>query len=216
MRYAVRSLTLTPRRYRRLLEAVYDRRPRTIVEVGTYDGRHACQMIETAAVFAEPGEIDYHGFDLFDRLTEDELRKEFSKRPPSRAEVQERLERTGARIHLYEGYSRDTMPALQRNERTGDGIDFAFIDGGHSLETVACDWENVRRVMDVSSVVILDDYYPGDEPQVRDVGCRTLIEGLDRGVYDVEVLDPEDRFVKDWGVLRVRMVRARLRRPAAG
>src|SRR4051794_24682948 len=100
-------------------------------------------MIETAALFVDPREIHYHGFDLFEMLTEAELVKEFSLRPPSRAEVQQRLERTGANIHLHQGYSRDTLKAWRPGNGANHPIDFLFIDGGHSLETIASDWQDL-------------------------------------------------------------------------
>jgi hypothetical protein len=215
--YGARVRALRPSRYRELLAAVHARRPRTIVEIGAHNGRNACRMIETAAIFTDPSQIHYHGFDLFELLTEDELVKEFSLRPPTRAEVQRRLEKTGANIHLHQGYSRDTLKAW-RGGGNGHGapqVDFLFIDGGHSIETVASDWADLLPTITPDTTVVLDDYYPGDEPQLKELGCRPLIESLDRSQFEVEVLKAEDRFPKDWGVLRVRMVRVGRRAPAS-
>lgn len=207
--YWSRVRTRRPRRYRRLLETVHARRPRTIVEIGTHKGRNAVEMIETASLFAAPRDIHYFGFDLFEMLTEEDLVKEFSLRPPSRAEVQRKLEQTGANIHLFQGYSRDTLKRLQQEPAAANGIDFVFLDGGHSHETIESDWRDIQPVLKRDSVVVFDDYYPGTEPEVQQVGCRKLIESLDRSIFEVTILAAEDHFRKDWGVLRVQMVSVR-------
>ena len=49
LEYFYRLVRMRPRRYRHLLQAVYRTRARTIVEIGVFDGKHARQMIETAA-----------------------------------------------------------------------------------------------------------------------------------------------------------------------
>jgi hypothetical protein len=37
-------------------------------------------------------------------------------------------------------------------------MDLVFIDGGHSTETVATDWENVKDLLHEKSIVFFDDY----------------------------------------------------------
>jgi hypothetical protein len=64
------------------------------------------------------------------------------------------------------------------------------------------------------TVVIFDDYYGNTGPEVAGVGCRSIIENLDRNEFDVQVLSPEDRFSKEWGALRVSMVRVTRRQSA--
>ncbi|UCF18602.1 MAG: class I SAM-dependent methyltransferase [Gemmatimonadota bacterium] len=199
-------------RYRHLIQTVYRRRCRTLVEIGTYDGVHAQHMIETAGIFHPISDVEYFGFDLFELLTDDDLEKEFSKKPPSLAEVAQRLEGTGANVGLSVGYTSETLPKFVREKRnSGTAIDFVFIDGGHSIETITSDWSYVRELMNVNTVVLFDDYYSNTEPEVQEVGCRQLVDKLDRREYDVEVLEPEDHFTKEWGILKVRMVRATLR-----
>jgi hypothetical protein len=38
------------------------------------------------------------------------------------------------------------------------------------------------------------------------LGCQGLIDGLDRGVYEIAILEPTDVFRKKWGRLRINMV----------
>jgi hypothetical protein len=206
LQYGIRRFLSTPRRYRNLFRLVRERRCRSLLEVGTYDGEHGRQLIETAALRWPRPEIQYYGFDLFEDLTETDLRREFSKRPPPQHAVQARLEATGARVHLFKGYSRETLPRLVRQTDRPRHFDFVLIDGGHSHETIASDWAAVRALVGPASVVVFDDYYDNTEAAVQDLGCRALVDGLDRRAYDVRVLEPADRFRKEWGVLRVRMV----------
>ena len=206
--YIKRILTLRPKRYRNLLRTVYEGRCRRILEVGTYDGKHATQMIETANIFFPRQEIEYYGFDLFDALTDDELIKEASKMPPAYEVVKQKLEKSGAKIRLYMGYSHDTLPGFIKENRQ---IDLIFIDGGHSIETISSDWNNVKKIMRKNTIVIFDDYYNNQELEVKGIGCQTIIEDLDRNTYQVEMLKPQDCFEKEWGTLRVNMVKVRLK-----
>lgn len=209
--YMKRILTMRPKRYRNLLKTIYEERCRRIIEIGTYNGVHACQMIETANIFYPVNQIEYYGFDLFEGLTREDFQKEFSKQPPKYSEIKQRLEKTGAVIRLYVRYSSDTLPNFLEEKEDGKQIDFVFIDGGHSIGTITSDWNYVKKIMNYKTVVIFDDYYNNKEPEVSGVGCQSLITGLDRNVYDIEILEPEDHFEKEWGTLRVSMVKVRLK-----
>lgn len=200
-----------PRRYANLFRTIYRNRCRKMVEIGTWNGVHAEQMIRTAALRHPVESVEYHGFDLFEDLTPEDLEREFSKRPPPQDAVRRRLERTGARIRLHQGNTMETLPAALDSLR---GSDLVFVDGGHSPETVASDWHNVRQVLTSETTVIFDDYYHNDEPEVRVLGCRGLVDALDREKYEVELLEPTDSFLKEWGTLRISMVRVRKRGPA--
>lgn len=207
LRYRIRLLR-RPKRYANLFATIYENRCRRLVEIGTWNGVHAQQMIRTAALRHPVGNVEYYGFDLFEQLTEEDYQREFSKRPPPLEEVRARLEDTGAQIQLFQGNTMDTLPQAVDTIR---GSDLIFVDGGHSLETVASDWENVRRALAPHTVVIFDDYYHNQEPEVRELGSRPLLDSLDRSQYVVDVLDPVDEFPKEWGTLRISMVRVKLR-----
>ncbi len=201
---------MRPKRYQNLLKTIYRHRCRSILEIGTYNGAHACQMIEIASIFHPVNKIKYYGFDLFDALTEEDLQKEASKRPPSLNEVKQRIQRTGASISLYQGYSKDTLPRFLEENRENQ-IDFVFIDGGHSIETIINDWDQVKKIMNAKTIVIFDDYYNNSETEVKGVGCQSIIDNLNKTVYKVKMLKPQDCFKKKWGTLRVNMVEVRLK-----
>ena len=208
LRYRTLLFRIRPRRYADLFSTLHAGRCRRIVEIGTWDGIHAEQMIQTAALNHSLKDIDYFGFDLFDEMTDEALKGEFSKWPPSYDNVNRKLTSTGANIRLHKGNTRTTLPEAIKVIETADLV---FIDGGHSIETINSDWNNVKQLMTSSTIVIFDDYYSNSEADVEGLGCQTLVDHLDRNAYEVEVLTPVDSFPKEWGVLNVNMVRVRRR-----
>ena len=69
------------KRYAQLTDAIRTMSVRNIVEVGTWDGRRV-QELAGAALRRNPA-VTYHGFDLFEALTDEEFEAELSKlRPP--------------------------------------------------------------------------------------------------------------------------------------
>jgi hypothetical protein len=210
LRYHRLLRTTQPRRYINLFRTIYENRCRSIVEIGTWNGVHAEQMIRVAESHAPVESIRYAGFDLFEALTDEQLRLEYSKRPPTRDEVFRRLKDTGAEVVLYPGNTRQTLPkATQELARA----DLVFIDGGHSIETISADWDAVRRGMGPHTTVLFDDYYPDQRKELEGLGCQTIIDALDPSRYAFEVLEPTDAFEQPWGMLRVKMARVKLRQP---
>jgi predicted O-methyltransferase YrrM len=192
-----------PLRYGHLIDTIDRCRSRRILEIGTWNGRHAEDMIRAAMKYWPRDQVEYYGFDMFEDIDSAKIAAEISKRPPPQKTVEARLRATGARIQLFKG---DTTATLPETASQLPPMDLIFIDGGHSYETVSNDWEHCRRLMHGSTVVLLDDYW--DEP---DAGTDRVVREIDESRYDVKVLDPEDTFVKEWGILRVRFVRVQLR-----
>jgi hypothetical protein len=208
VRYHTLSARIRPKRYRNLFRVIHERQCRCIVEIGTWNGVHARQMIQTAAIHHPVETIKYLGFDLFEGLTDELLQKELSKRPPGFDEVQRLLTATGADIRLFSGNTRITVPAAVDVLREGD---LFFIDGGHSVETIRSDWSAIARALRPEATVIFDDYYMNDASEVPGLGCQTIVDALDRTKYEVTLLDPVDEFPKEWGVLKVRFAQVRKR-----
>jgi hypothetical protein len=169
-------------------------------------------MIETAKIFAAPGQIHYYGFDLFELQSRGDLAHEFAKKPPAMDQVRSRLERTGANIHLFKGYSRETLPAfMEKHHDTVKAVNMIFIDGGHSFETIETDWRYASELIAKHGIIILDDFLSNTEEEVAGVGCQDLVSRLDPRQYSVQMLEPEDRYVNAWGTLRTRMVAVRIK-----
>lgn len=158
-------------RYEQLATVVDLIKPRSIVEIGTNEGRSACLMIKAAQKYRK--NIQYVGYDLFEEANSETDAAELNiKRHPLVSDVQARLEREcpGVEANLIKGNTRKTLNPLM--------ADVVFVDGGHSIETIKHDFERVKH----SSIVILDDYYTPDEdgkcPDVSIYGCNSLVESL--------------------------------------
>ncbi len=205
--------TFPPGRYRHLYDEIERLRPRRILEVGTNDGMNAVEMVRRAKRRGAR-DIEYFGFDLFEALDRAELRREFSIRTRSRDEVASHLRKHGVkRAELVAGDTRKTLPEAAR---TLAPMDFIFIDGGHSYETVLSDWTSVEPLVSETTSVFFDDY--------PNFGIGPVVDEIDREKWDVTIFPTVDRFaIKDpsFGsdrshtTLQVQVARARLKRPRA-
>lgn len=152
--------------------------------------------------------ITYYGFDLFEEVTESKIKEELSKTLPSISivEVEAKLKKSGAKIHLFKG---STVKTLPQTVKRLPKMDFIFIDGGRSLEIIANDWKYASRLMHKQTFVIFDDYYEDKE----DTGAKPIIDKIDRQSYNVCVLQPQDLFTKDWGELKINCVQVTYNNP---
>jgi len=195
-------------RYTQLFRELRSRRPTTIMEIGTWNGKNALRMIEAAANTTPGAKITYYGFDLFEEMTPELYHQEVSKWPPSQEEVKKQLEASGATVHLYKG---DTNKVLVEVLPNLPPIDFVFIDGGHSIDTIQRDWDQISQHMSPQTVVIFDDYWENR----TDAGCKTVVDSIDRSRFIVEVLPITDNYHnKDFGRLSIRLATAQLKENA--
>lgn len=163
-------------RYSQILDVMDEMKPSSIVEIGTWNGNRALQMIQQAAKYQPIQDVFYQGFDLFDSMTGEQFRRELSKQGQPIEVVRKRLEATGAEIELFEGDTKHTLDELI-------DADFYFVDGGHSEKTIKNDADYVLDLMKPESVVIFDDYYHEGKP--AGVGCNKVIDAFDRNLYEV-------------------------------
>jgi len=145
-----------PVRYNHLVEMVGFYKPQTLLETGTWNGERAVQLC-LAALQANPGDVRYVGYDLFEGGNKEINEMEFNAKPNTAIQrVEEKLDRL-KQLHprfdyvLYQGDTREVMKLHT--------VDFAYLDGGHSIETAANDFEKVKG----SKVVVMDDYFVEDE-----------------------------------------------------
>lgn len=181
-----------------------------LLEVGTYDGNRALSLFENWRKLAGPeAEIHYMGFDLWEDMTPERNVEELSKKrlPPQQSNVMRKLTSVegGANVKLVRGDTRKTLPRFVGQTTAYPPLEpnLIYVDGGHSLETVASDWAAVCQLMTPKTIVLFDDYYlnkPG-------FGCQELIDGL-RTPYVVSLLDPIDT-IPDSG-LQIRFARVHL------
>lgn len=201
-------------RYRNLFRIIKKQKCRRILEIGVFDGATAFKMIKTAKKYHSSKNIGYFGFDLFEEISEEEIAKEHSKKPLTISFIRNMLEKTGVNVQLYKGNTRDTLPRFINEEKIKNKqFDFILIDGGHSVETIANDWNNVKNLIVDDTIVIFDDYYITDHKEkVEWVGCNSLIHNLDKNLYEVSFLTPPDLFKTEWGILKIYMVRVKAKR----
>lgn len=161
------------KRYEQLLIAIDLYKPRSIVEIGTWNGINAIRMIQRAQKNLPNIKIQYIGYDLFEEASSTTDAEELNVKKHFKVdEVEARIkaECPDAAINLIKGNTRQTLNNL--------AADFCFIDGGHSVETIANDHAKCSG----SSVIIHDDYYIKDKdgkiPDVELYGCNTLIKKI--------------------------------------
>ena len=182
-------------RYDQLLTLIDLITPKTIIEVGTWNGENAIRMINAARKHTH--DVTYIGYDLFELATAETDKEEFNVKPHNKIkDVQRKLEENcaGAVITLIGGNTRESL----RNKIRGDLV---FVDGGHSLETIKNDYEAVSD----SSVIVLDDYYsPDSAGSISDTalyGCNALISTMDHAI----ILPKKDK-VSGGGLVQFAMV----------
>lgn len=161
-----------------LYQILAAQKPKTIVEVGTWNGLNAIAMASVALKY-NPS-VHYYGFDLFEDLTDAQAEEELNLKPrASLQQVQELLEvfkerNPGFSYTLIKGNTRDTL----KDPGPWSTADFAFIDGGHSVETVRNDFEALKNC----KAIVLDDYYIPDEQgncvDTTKYGCNELCKTI--------------------------------------
>jgi predicted O-methyltransferase YrrM len=174
------------KRYQQLLDIIAEIKPKSIVEVGTNSGTRADMMIREAQ--KHNPEVRYTGFDLFEDATAETNAAEMNAKPRASFEaVWAKLMRPGVSLSLIRGNSRETLHGRVKI------ADLAFIDGGHSVETIRGDLQALR----FCNVIILDDYYTAGVDTTK-YGCNEVV-----AVTPHTVLPVEDTF----GKVGIKMVR---------
>ncbi len=202
--------TSSTRRYGVLLDLVYKHKIKTIMEIGVYSGRRAMEMINTAKIRYSPEEITYLGFDLFEEMNDEILKNQLSKRPDTLDSLQTKIGKTGATIHLFKGFSEETLPKVAAQKNRYPEIGLVFVDGGHAVETIMSDWKNVRKIITEKTIVVFDDYYLERPDLTEKFGCNKVIDSLG-DEYNIGFFDNIDSFDQENGKLNIRMVMVSLK-----
>lgn len=154
-------------RYNQLLSAVRAKQPKTILEIGTWNGMRALQMLTLCPT------AKYYGFDLFEDANEQTDSEELNvKKHHALTMVADKL--AGFDVVLIKGNTRETL----KNFNPPEKIDFVWLDGGHSVGTIKSDWENVQRVIAPDAWVFFDDYIAGPAIDTTRFGCNEIVKGL--------------------------------------
>lgn len=199
-------------RYSNLLKQISKRQPRTLMEVGTWNGVHGSRMLKYARQYKK--NAIYYGFDLFEDMTPETAHKELNpKKVITRQDVVKQFAEEGFILnvdyHLIQGVTKETLPRFIASSRSlKEVMDFIFIDGGHSLETIAEDLENCSKVADKDTCFLMDDYYSNRE----DFGAKAVIEFYTANEgYTFKLLEPMDEVDNpELGKLQVNIIKVGL------
>ena len=138
-------------------------------------------MITAAQLYSD--DVSYMGFDLFEDQPELDVREFNVKKRAALVAVQEKLQRAQKlKPFVYKLIAGDTRVTLRKFRHPAD---FAFIDGGHSVETIMNDYTALSRC----ETIVLDDYYEADEngvcPDISKFGCNQLVAAMERHQYEI-------------------------------
>jgi len=175
-------------RYSNLLRKMDEliKRSYTLVylEVGTFNGVRAINLLDYFLGTDANRQARYIGFDLFEDMTTEMSKAEFSKStlPLSVESIQKSFNDTlkkkyGDRFvgtRLFKGNTKKTIKQWKKDLGHLVEPNFIFIDGGHSLETIESDFRNLEEYATDSNVFLMDDYYVNR----TDVGCRSMVEKI--------------------------------------
>jgi hypothetical protein len=175
-------------RYNNIKECMEKYQPRTIVEIGTWNGSRAMQMAATMKSYeSDIHKMFYYGFDVFESANDELREREMHVKGSTNLRVATKnLKTTGMSFILVKGDTNETLKEFTLERK----IDFFYIDGGHSIGTIQNDWDFVAKNMTPDSFVLFDDYYPDNE----DFGCKSLVDGLmgSSGGYSESYGDDDD------------------------
>lgn len=188
-----------PERYSAVPAAIRGQRAKDLLEVGTWNGERALAM--AAAALEGTSKVTYAGFDLFEKMTSDKSKEEFNaKTPTPEAQVRGKLEafrlkHMGFSYLLHKGDTKETLPRFL-GQMGPASIDFVWLDGGHSVATVASDWEYCQKAIRPGGVILLDDYYSNVDPSfLKQFGCNMLVDRLKSEGKNVRILPTKDPVV---------------------
>ena len=178
------SQDIMPSRYRQLADVIRHYKPKSIIEVGTWNGGRAIEM--ALAAFENQDEILYRGFDLFEDATSETDDEEFNlKAHNTQSAVIKRLQDFRAKMmekkkvftfEIGKGNSKEIL-----KDRTDLDADFVLIGGGNSIATAKSDYDNLKH----NPIVVMDNFFREDEEKLnapeKYKGTNKVIDSLPKG-----------------------------------
>ena len=183
-----------------LLELVTKFKPKNFLEIGVLEGvtsRNVCEHLNNI----NNGNFNFIGIDLFGDDIVENNNKEFTPisykinnplkwiyfklilkmNPNSKECVEYLLKKFKKSIKIFKGYSKDILKLLDLRD-----IDFVFLDGGHSYETVKEDLNLLTSRLKKDSIILCDDYnilHYGVKKAVDEIKADFLFEDLGRFAF---------------------------------
>ena len=156
------------------LSLIEEYKPKNVLEIGVFCGvtsRNICELLKTNF----GSDFRYYGLDLFGSTktsSVDEIEPKFLENQKfsnplktiyynfikkenlnSKISVQNFLKKFSQNIELIKGDTRVTLEKVPLSE-----IDFVFLDGGHSYDTVLSDLQKLYDNMKNNSKIVCDDF----------------------------------------------------------
>lgn len=157
-----------------ILELINEYNPKNVLEVGVFCGvtaRNICELLNKN----HKDSFSYIGVDLFGNnkaSSDDEIEPLFLKNQKfsnpfktlfynyikkenlnSIGSVNKLLKKFGDKIELIQGDTREILENLSL-----ENIEFVFLDGGHSYETVMNDLNILEQKLKKNAIILCDDY----------------------------------------------------------
>ena len=190
-----------------ILKYIRRKKPKTILEIGVFNGASAKRMLLNATKYVND-KIEYTGVDLFEDLTSEVYKKEISLRAPKKDSVYEDLSKIkNTKISLFKGYSSDLLPLLEGKAK----FDLILIDGGHSYKTVKSDFNFAKKLINTNGAIFFDDYVNKQGVINDGFGVNKVVDDINRAKYSVKISKNRDFFPKSYGLLLTRMVKVQLK-----
>tara|TARA_E500000178_G_scaffold261548_1_gene258509 strand:+ start:3369 stop:4001 length:633 start_codon:yes stop_codon:yes gene_type:complete len=169
-----------------LLDLIKEKKPVNFLEIGVLEGvtsRNVCELLNKI----NNGNFKFIGIDLFGSDIMKNNKKEFTPishkiknpfkwiyfnlilkmRPNSKESVEFLLKKFKNSVNILKGYSKDLLKKINLKE-----IDFVFLDGGHSYNTVKEDLNLLTRNLKKDSIIICDDY------NINHYGVRKAVDEI--------------------------------------
>ena len=180
------------------LEEVKNKRPKIFLEVGVFHGvtaRNICELLYKI----HKDDFKYIGLDLFEENEENKsevipntnfsnpLKNIYFKyikkqNPYTKEAVEDLLKKFKNNVNLIKGNSNLVLKKIDMSK-----VDYVFLDGGHTYETVKNDLECCLEVIRLNGTILCDDYNFGHLPDVKNaidefvkknnLNCRILCDG---------------------------------------
>ena len=174
------------------------KKPKFFLEVGVFHGvtaRNVCEILYEI----HKNDFKYIGLDLFEESEENKsevipntnfsnplkniyFRYIKKQNPYSKEAVEDLLKKFQNNVNLIKGNSNLVLKKIDMSK-----VDYVFLDGGHSYETVKNDLECCLDVINSNGTILCDDYNFGHLPDVKNaidefvkknnLNCQILCDG---------------------------------------
>ena len=169
-----------------LLSLINKYKPNNFLEIGVLEGvtsRNVCELLNRI----NEKNFSFTGIDLFGNDINENNHKEFTPisykinnplkwlyfkiilrmTPNSKECVEHLLKKFKSSIKIIKGYSKDLLKKIDLKN-----IDFVFLDGGHSYETVKEDLRLLIINLKKGSIILCDDY------NIQHYGVRKAVDEI--------------------------------------